>query len=168
MKNLIFIKELRSFLLLWGSQTVSEFSLLDPILSWEREKINGDCQVPYLHTFNMTDPFSHLLSLQRLLNLLFLTFQIILFFIQIITLFAGFFHVLQLRPHSLPAIWLNLFIFSAAYKLSRNNLIVAYFVNLPNAFVTYMLKYEQFPVMETSSTKTYPVYQILHLFDIQV
>ncbi len=42
--------------------------------------------------------------------------------------------------------------FSAAYKLSRNNLIVAYFVNLPNAFVTYMLKYEQFPVMETSST----------------
>ena len=86
-------------------------SLLEPILSWEREKINGDCQVPYLHTFNMTDPFSHLLSLQRLLNLLFLPFQIILFFIQIITLFAEFFHVLQLRPHSLPAIWLNLFIF---------------------------------------------------------
>lgn len=42
--------------------------------------------------------------------------------------------------------------FAVAYKLSGNNLIVAYFVNLPNAFVTYMLKYEQFPVMELSST----------------
>ncbi len=41
--------------------------------------------------------------------------------------------------------------FAAAYKLSGNNLIVAYFVNLPNAFVTYMLKIEQFPVMEISS-----------------
>lgn len=28
--------------------------------------------------------------------------------------------------------------FATAYKLSGNNLIVAYFVNLPNAFVTYM------------------------------
>ena len=26
------------------------------------------------------------------------------------------------------------------------------FVNLPNAFVTYILKYEQFPVMRASST----------------
>ncbi len=42
--------------------------------------------------------------------------------------------------------------FAVAYKLSGNNLIVAYFVNLPNAFVTYMLKFEQFPVMELSST----------------
>lgn len=42
--------------------------------------------------------------------------------------------------------------FAIAYKLSGNNLIVAYFVNLPNAFVTYMLKVEQFPVMELSST----------------
>ncbi len=41
--------------------------------------------------------------------------------------------------------------FAIAYKLSGNNLIVAYFVNLPNAFVTYMLKFEQFPVMERSS-----------------
>ena len=29
---------------------------------------------------------------------------------------------------------------------------VSFFVNLPNAFVTYMLKYEQFPVMRASST----------------
>lgn len=42
--------------------------------------------------------------------------------------------------------------FAAAYKLSGNNLIVAYFVNLPNAFVTYMLKFEQFPEMTLSST----------------
>lgn len=42
--------------------------------------------------------------------------------------------------------------FAIAYKLSGNNLIVSYFVNLPNAFVTYMLKYNQFPVMKFSST----------------
>ena len=42
--------------------------------------------------------------------------------------------------------------FAAAYKLSGNNLIVAYFVNLPNAFVTYMLKFKQFPKMAMSST----------------
>lgn len=42
--------------------------------------------------------------------------------------------------------------FAAAYKLSGNNLIVAYFVNLPNAFVTYMLKFEQFPEMTMHST----------------
>lgn len=42
--------------------------------------------------------------------------------------------------------------FAVAYKLSGNNLIVAYFVNLPNAFVTYILKYERFPVMGISST----------------
>lgn len=42
--------------------------------------------------------------------------------------------------------------FAAAYKLSGNNLIVSFFANLPNAFVTYMLKYEQFPVMSVSST----------------
>lgn len=42
--------------------------------------------------------------------------------------------------------------FAAAYKLSGNNLIVSYFVNLPNAFVTYMLKFEQFPKMAMSST----------------
>lgn len=42
--------------------------------------------------------------------------------------------------------------FGLAYKLSDNNLIVSYFVNLPNAFVTYMLKYDQFPAMGISST----------------
>lgn len=41
--------------------------------------------------------------------------------------------------------------FAIAYKFSGNNLIVAYFVNLPNAFVTYILKFEQFPVMGVSS-----------------
>ncbi len=42
--------------------------------------------------------------------------------------------------------------FAIAYKLSDNNLIVSYFVNLPNAFVTYILKYNQFPSMTFSST----------------
>ena len=42
--------------------------------------------------------------------------------------------------------------FAAAYKLSGNNLMVSFFVNLPNAFVTYILKYEQFPVMRAGST----------------
>jgi hypothetical protein len=42
--------------------------------------------------------------------------------------------------------------FAIAYKLSDNNLLVSYFVNLPNAFVTYMLKYKQFPTMYLSST----------------
>lgn len=42
--------------------------------------------------------------------------------------------------------------FAVAYKLSGNNLIVAYFVNLPNAFVTYMLKFKQFPKMTMFST----------------
>lgn len=47
------------------------------------------------------------------------------------------------------AVWVG---FAAAYKLSGNNLMVSFFVNLPNAFVTYILKYEQFPVMRVSST----------------
>ncbi len=42
--------------------------------------------------------------------------------------------------------------FAIAYRLSGNNLIVSYFVNLPNAFVTYILKYSQFPIMKFSST----------------
>lgn len=42
--------------------------------------------------------------------------------------------------------------FAIAYKLSDNNLFVSYFVNLPNAFLTYVLKYEQFPAMNLSSS----------------
>ncbi len=42
--------------------------------------------------------------------------------------------------------------FAAAYALSGNHLAVACFVNLPNAFVTYMLKYEQFLAMGVCST----------------
>lgn len=54
--------------------------------------------------------------------------------------------------------------FAAAYKLSENNLVVAYFVNLPNAFVTYMLKFEQFPVMKVSSI----IASIITLFIIMI
>ena len=41
--------------------------------------------------------------------------------------------------------------FALAYKLSDHNLFVAYFVNLPNAFLTYILKSEQFPVFTALS-----------------
>ena len=43
-------------------------------------------------------------------------------------------------------------VLSLPFGLSGNNLIVSLFVNLPNAFVTYILKYEKFPVMGVSST----------------
>lgn len=42
--------------------------------------------------------------------------------------------------------------FAIVYKLADNNLFVSYFANLPNAFVTYMLKNKQFPVMNEAST----------------
>ncbi len=41
--------------------------------------------------------------------------------------------------------------FALAYKLSGNNLAAAYLVNLPNALLTYMLKYEQFPNFDVYS-----------------
>jgi len=41
--------------------------------------------------------------------------------------------------------------FAAAFKLSGNNLYVSYFVNLPNAFVTYILKSKQFPALDINS-----------------
>ena len=42
--------------------------------------------------------------------------------------------------------------FAIAFKLSDNNLIVSYFVNLPNAIITYMLKSKQFPVLTWTSS----------------
>ena len=42
--------------------------------------------------------------------------------------------------------------FATAFKLSENNLYVAYFVNLFNTFVTYILKSEQFPVLTIRSS----------------
>lgn len=42
--------------------------------------------------------------------------------------------------------------FAVAFKLSDNNLIASYFVNLPNAFLTYILKSEQFPIFTNDST----------------
>jgi uncharacterized protein len=44
--------------------------------------------------------------------------------------------------------------FSIAFKLSYNNLIVSYLINLPNAFLTYILKSKQFPAF----TKTSSIY----------
>jgi membrane protease YdiL (CAAX protease family) len=37
--------------------------------------------------------------------------------------------------------------FATAFKLSGNNFYVAYFVNLPNAFVTYILNSDRFPML---------------------
>jgi membrane protease YdiL (CAAX protease family) len=42
--------------------------------------------------------------------------------------------------------------FAIAFKLSGNNLYISYFVNLPNAFVTYILKSKRFPVLDINST----------------
>ena len=42
--------------------------------------------------------------------------------------------------------------FAIAYKLSGNNLLVSYFVNLPNSFITYMVRNHQFPTMRLSSS----------------
>ena len=47
--------------------------------------------------------------------------------------------------------------FASAYKLSDNNLITVYFVNLPNAFLTYILKSEQFPLF----TESTPVFALI-------
>ena len=52
----------------------------------------------------------YFLSLQRFFYFVFLPFQIILLLIQTIPLFAELLHTLQLRPHSLSAIRLCLFI----------------------------------------------------------
>ncbi len=42
--------------------------------------------------------------------------------------------------------------FALSYKLSGNNLIVAYFVNFPNAVLTYVLKSRQFPRFDGLTT----------------
>ena len=41
--------------------------------------------------------------------------------------------------------------FALSYKLSDNNLIVSYLVNLPNSILTYMLKSAQFPHFDCST-----------------
>ena len=41
--------------------------------------------------------------------------------------------------------------FALSYKLSGNNLIVSYLVNLPNSILTYMLKSAQFPYFDHST-----------------
>lgn len=42
--------------------------------------------------------------------------------------------------------------FALAYKLSGNNLAVSYFVNLPNAFLTYLINYKMFPDFTPTAT----------------
>ncbi len=80
---------------------------------------------------------THFLSFQRFFNLPLLPFQVILLLVQIIALFAKFFHAFQLRPHSLPAIRLYLLIF-------------------PGQIADYII------VFLYLLRQAYPVYQILH------
>lgn len=54
--------------------------------------------------------------------------------------------------------------FALAYKLSDNNLIAVYFVNLPNAFLTYILKSEQFPLF----TESTPVFALITIVLIAI
>ncbi|WP_425804001.1 CPBP family intramembrane glutamic endopeptidase [Desulfitobacterium sp. Sab5] len=42
--------------------------------------------------------------------------------------------------------------FAVAFKLSDNNVIISYFVNLPNAILTYLLKAKQFPPFDKFTT----------------
>jgi len=42
--------------------------------------------------------------------------------------------------------------FALVFKLSGNNLCVSYFANLPSAFVTYILRSEQFPNLTARAT----------------
>lgn len=42
--------------------------------------------------------------------------------------------------------------FAIAFKVSNNNLIVSYFVNLPNAFLVYLVKYQKFPTFNLTAT----------------
>lgn len=42
--------------------------------------------------------------------------------------------------------------FGLAFKLGGNSLLTAYFVNLPNALLTYMLKSSQFPVFDGNTS----------------
>lgn len=57
--------------------------------------------------------------------------------------------------------------FSVAYKLSNNNLIIVYFVNLPNALITYMLKYNQFPTF-TKGSIVYAAITIIFIIGIYI
>ena len=57
--------------------------------------------------------------------------------------------------------------FAIAYKLSDNSLIVSYFVNLPNAFVTYVFKSEQFPKF-TVESNIYALITIVAVFIILI
>jgi len=56
------------------------------------------------------------------------------------------------RIEDLITLFLVGFGFACSYKLSGNNLYVSYFVNLPNAFVKYILTSEQFPNFYVSTS----------------
>ena len=64
-------------------------------------------------------------------------FQVILFLIQIISLFAQFFHSLQMRLHSLPAIRPYLLIFPSQFA----DCIIVIFYLFQQAYLVYQILY---------------------------
>lgn len=54
--------------------------------------------------------------------------------------------------------------FAISFKLSNNNLIVSYLINLPNAYLTYLLKFEQFPNFSLNFTISCIIGLILTIF----
>jgi membrane protease YdiL (CAAX protease family) len=57
--------------------------------------------------------------------------------------------------------------FAVAYKISGNNVIVSFFVNLPNAILTYLIKSKQFPQFY-KNTSTFAFFTIIIVVSILV
>lgn len=58
--------------------------------------------------------------------------------------------------------------FALSFKLSNNNLLVSYFINLPNAYLTYLLKFEQFPNFSLNFTISCIIALIVTIFIFKI
>ncbi len=68
-------------------------------------------------------------------------------------MFFSLYHLGYPRFRSVHWIVLLFFVgvmFALAFALSKYNLVVAYFVNIPNAYFTYLINYKRFPPMNFS------------------
>lgn len=80
-------------------------------------------------------------------------------------LLFSLYHLGYPRFRSVQWIILLIFVgimFALSYTLSNYNLTVAYFVNLPNAYLTYLLNYQKFP--QLNFDKTASVASVLIIF----
>ncbi len=136
--------------------------LIPPLLSGEKIEIHllGICVIPLL----MTTFFEEFLFRGFLQTRLEQQYGWIT-----AVLFSGFlfslYHIGYPGFRNLPDLLLLFAVgtgFALAYKLSDNNLTAVYFINLPNAIVTYLLKSEQFPPF----TKTTSFFALLTLIVI--